>query len=97
MRLLKYLIRELIGTKPYRKKPITYIDKNGYSRFIDSDRLVHRWKAEKKLGRKLRPNEVIHHKNRNKLDNRSENLAVCSSQSEHHMGHVVHKKTTGKW
>ena len=97
MRLLKRIIRELIYTKAYGRKPITYIDKNGYSRFIDSERLVHRWKAEKKLGRKLRPNEVIHHKNRNKLDNRIENLAICSNQSEHHMLHVVHKKTTGKW
>jgi hypothetical protein len=97
MGILDQIFRGTLYPKHSRRKPITYIDKNGYSRFIDSNRSVHRWKAEKKLGRKLRPNEVIHHRNRNKLDNRSENLAICSSQSEHHMRHVIHKKITGKW
>jgi hypothetical protein len=37
---------------------------------------------EEFLGRKLRPEEKIHHVNRDRLDNRIENLLVCS-QSEH--------------
>ena len=56
-----------------------YIDKNGYARFIDSDILVHRYVAEKHVvGRKLLPNEEIHNKNRNKLDNRAKNLQVTT-------------------
>lgn len=51
-----------------------YIDKNGYKRFSDSNKLVHRHVAEMMLGREIRPGEVVHHKNRNKLDNRRCNL-----------------------
>lgn len=38
--------------------------------------------AEQKIGRKLRDNEVVHHINRNKKDNRPENLAVMT-RSQH--------------
>ena len=47
----------------------TYIEKDGYKRYRNSNKLVHRYVAERKLGRKLRPGEVAHHKNRNKRDN----------------------------
>lgn len=65
----------------------TYIDKNGYERFSGSEKLVSRWMAEKKIGRKLNPTEVIHHKNRNKLDNSFSNLFVCHSQDVHERLH----------
>jgi hypothetical protein len=64
-----------------------YIDKRGYKRFSDSDMLVHRWVAEKKLGRKLDPEEVVHHENRDKLDNDPKNLTVFANQDDHEAEH----------
>lgn len=70
-----------------------FIDEDGYYRFKDSKRLVHRWIAEKHvLGRKLRFEEVVHHINGNKRDNRSENLRVFSSQDEHYRLHREEKR-----
>jgi hypothetical protein len=66
----------------------TYRDAMGYLRFIDSGKLVHRWKAEKKIGRKLQPGEVVHHQNKIKTDNRYENLRVFSSRKAHQVYHI---------
>jgi hypothetical protein len=66
----------------------TFTDSRGYLRFKDSGKLVHRWKAEKKLGRKLRPGEVVHHKNKFKSDNRYSNLEVLPSRKAHCIKHV---------
>lgn len=71
----------------YRRRAKTYIDKNGYKRFSNSDILVSRSVVEKKLGRKLDDEEVVHHRNRNKLDNRPKNLWACSDQDEHEYYH----------
>jgi hypothetical protein len=66
-----------------------YIDRNGYARFSDSGKLVHRWMAEKKIGRKLNYWEVVHHINRDKLDNHSNNLYVCRNQFHHDFIHLI--------
>lgn len=66
-----------------------YIDRSGYLRFRDSRKLFHRWVAEKKLGRKLASAEVVHHIDRNKLNNRPSNLYVCRNQFHHHRIHQI--------
>jgi hypothetical protein len=50
-------------------------------------RYEHRVKIEKKLGRKLRSDEHIHHKNEDSLDNRLINLMVVSHK-EHMKQHA---------
>ena len=53
---------------------------------------THRRVAEKILGRKLRPGETVHHKDRKKRNNSPSNLQVFSSQSEHVKYHAAHDK-----
>lgn len=52
----------------------------------------HRIIAEKKIGRKLKKGEVVHHIDGNKRNNDPNNLMVFSSQAEHAAWHKSHKK-----
>jgi len=72
-------------------------DRKGYKRFSDSGIPVHRYVAAKKLGRNLKKREEVHHKNRNKTDNRRANLWVFPSHKKHDSAHRRDKKRFGKW
>lgn len=71
-----------------------YKDSKGYWRFADSGKPVHRWAAEKKIGRVLREHEAVHHRDENKSNFKSGNLAVVS-KSFHAKIHA--KKRNGSW
>jgi hypothetical protein len=50
----------------------------------------HRLAAEQMLGRRLKPEEVVHHENHLRADNRPENLRVYDSHGEHWESEHLH-------
>ena len=66
------------------------VDKRGYVRFTE-DPTRNAWEhirvAEQMLGRKLGKSEKVHHINKNKTDNRPENLMVMRTEGDHRMIH----------
>ena len=88
MRYRRGLLNSFFKNVKYSRKG-QYIDERGYARFKDTNKLVHRHVAEKYIvHRKLLTTEDVHHKNRNKLDNRIQNLEVVNHE-DHMFNHAI--------
>lgn len=79
----------------FGNRPKTFINQNGYRTYSNSGVPVHRAVAAAILGRPLKPREVVHHKDRNKLNNAPSNLQVFSSQQAHDTAHNIDARRFG--
>ena len=84
----KNIIDKISGQNHYKWVGLERIH-NGYIFIWNGKRRVKksRYKIEKKFGRKLDKNEIIHHKDKNKLNDKLSNLAVIS-RGEHNKIHL---------
>lgn len=81
---------------PSYKRLGAYINYKGY-RCDKNGRLIHRLVMSKHLRRKLRPGEVVHHIDGNKLNNRIKNLMLFPNQDEHDKYHRGCLRKYGDW
>ncbi len=72
------------------RKPVGSTYRNAYGYLVEKVepgaapwRLQHVLVVERRIGRRLRPEEVVHHINGVRDDNRDENLFLCANRSEH--------------
>lgn len=77
------------------------LQKNGYMTITiaNKKRYLHRFVMEQHLGRKLMENEVVHHINGDKQDNRIENLKIMTSTAhlrDHSIKNGLGKDNVGK-
>ena len=79
------------------KKSNVYRDEWRNIRYRDSHKTVAVARMEKFFGNKLSKGSVVHHKNRDKSDNRPSNLWVFKSQKKHDRIHREDKRRFGRW
>lgn len=74
------------GSNVMKSHKLTCVPSHPYARkgYVPSHRLI----VEKRIGRYLTPDEVIHHINCIPYDNNSDNLVLCETKSEHNRIHT---------
>lgn len=77
------------GGKFLRDKGYVAVYAPNHPNAISNHVLEHRIVMEKILGRRLENNEIVHHINEIKNDNRPENLMLFSNDSEHKSYHKL--------
>jgi hypothetical protein len=79
---------------PMVKETFRKINDNGYVLILDGLmwKLEHKIVVENFIGRKLKKEEVIHHLDFNKKNNKIENLMLFHNQKEHASFHIKIKK-----
>lgn len=75
------------GGRIYHKGYIYILKKEHPAADRDGYILEHRFIMEQHLKRHLHTKEIVHHKNKNRSDNRIKNLELCVSQSKHMSKH----------
>lgn len=71
-----------MGLIKQKKEP--FLQGGYYRQYINGKKVwTHRYNAEKKIGRKLKNYELVHHKDGNKTNNDYDNLYVCKDKAEH--------------
>jgi HNH endonuclease len=68
-------------------KDYTHPDRNSHG-----DILEHRLVMEKKIGRRLKKSEIVHHIDQNRTNNKQKNLYLCSGMSSHGTVHASFRK-----
>jgi len=83
----KILHPHWLGGKTISDQGYVYLYVSNHPRQHNNYRREHHIVMEKHLGRYLTPEEVVHHKNGVRDDNRIENLILFPSQAEHCVHH----------
>jgi hypothetical protein len=77
----------------------TYLDHQGY-RWVwtpSGYQQEHRLVAEQMLGRALAPEEVVHHRNEDRLDNRPHNLLIVPDRGTHSIDFHLRRDEHGRF